>query len=238
MLINVALLEDEIEEQKRTVEILKRFSLDNDSQINVDVFDKSSDILSSDLSKYNLLLLDIILENENVNGMDVAKIIRENYKDVAIVFITKTVLYAIQGYEVNAFDYVVKLVTYEDISLKLKKYISFLSKNTDPLLTFKCTDRIINIKESEIYFFSIYSHYIDIHTTSGIFKCRGRISDVEKLVSSSFSRISRNCIINLNYLTEIKKDDIIINGELLKITENYKDSFIKSFNEYLMQHGK
>lgn len=91
MLINVALLEDEIEERKRTVEILKRFSLDNDSQINVDVFTKSKDILSFDLSKYNLLLLDIILENENVNGMDVAKIIREKYKDVAIVFITKTV---------------------------------------------------------------------------------------------------------------------------------------------------
>lgn len=238
MLINVVLLEDEIEEQKRTVEILKRFSLDNNSQINVDVFTKSSEILAVDFTKYNLALLDIILENDTINGMDVAKIIREKNKDIAIVFITKTVLYAIQGYAVNALDYVVKPVTYEDISLKLKKYISFLTKNTDPILSFKCTDRTLTIKESEIYFFSIYSHYIDIHTKNGIFKTRGRISDVEKLVSPSFSRISRNCIINLNYITEIKKDDILLNGELLKITENYKDSFMKSFNQYLMRHGK
>lgn len=238
MKINIALLEDEEKEQKKTVELLSLFAKENGFEFTIDSFSSSESIKNSDLTKYNLVLLDIILENENVNGMDIAHFIREKNSTIGIVFVTKTVQFAIQGYEVNALDYLVKPLVYEDLSLKLKKYFSSLSKSINPTLTFKCTDRILTLKENEIYYFDIYSHYIDIHSTRGVFKCRGKISDIEKMVSDSFSRISRNCIINLSYLEQIKKDDIFVNGDILKLTENFKSSFMKAFNYYLMQHGK
>ena len=238
MIINIALLEDEIKEQEKTIELLNRFAKENECEFAIDFFDNALDIKKTELGKYHLILLDIILDNQKETGFDVAKYIREQNEKVAIVFITKTVSFAIKGYEVNALDYVLKPLSYEDLSLKLKKYIASLLQEKDILLTFKCVDCLLKVKESEIFYFDIYSHYIDIYTAKGIYKCRGKISDIEKIVSSSFARISRNCMINLKHLDEVKKDNAYINNTLLKITDNYKKSFLKSFNLYLISHGK
>ena len=63
---------------------------------------------------YDLILMDI--EMAFLNGMKAAEKIRELDKDVVIIFITNMPQYAIQGYKVNALDYMLKPISYFSFS--------------------------------------------------------------------------------------------------------------------------
>lgn len=120
MKLKIALLEDESAEKEITEEFLSRFF--NDSWIGYVLTTKtnSNDFLALNFADYDLVLLDIIL-NEHLNGIDVAKKIRTCNSNVPIMFITKTAQFAVDSYDVDAIDYILKPLSYFEFALKIKK---------------------------------------------------------------------------------------------------------------------
>lgn len=93
----------------------------------------SNDFLALNFADYDLVLLDIIL-NEHLNGIDVAKKTRTCNSNVPIMFITKTAQFAVDSYDVDAIDYILKPLSYFEFALKIKKAIRRIYKEAEDLL--------------------------------------------------------------------------------------------------------
>lgn len=74
-------------------------------------FDNGESFLSQYSSDIDLIFMDIGLPNKN--GIDISRENRKKNDDVCIVFLTELFQFAIQGYEVNAYDYLVKPMKYD-----------------------------------------------------------------------------------------------------------------------------
>lgn len=122
MKIHIAMLEDDVAEARITRSMVERFCLDASIDFLMDIYSTPDEFLSCPLDRYDLLFLDILLQTETT-GMDVAKEIRKTNKRVGIVFLTKSTHFAIDGYKVDAIDYIVKPLVYEEFYLKMRKIL-------------------------------------------------------------------------------------------------------------------
>ena len=137
-MLNIAIVEDEENYRNILYEYLKRYEQENNEEVQISVFADGDEIVENYSAKYDIILMDI--EMQFMNGMDAAKKIRESDREVIIIFITNMVQYAIQGYEVDALDYVLKPISYFAFSQKIlravgrmkkrvERYIHIISKN-------------------------------------------------------------------------------------------------------------
>lgn len=232
--IRIAILDDEVSEQERTIDLLRRFASLHKLDIEYFVEGDPNKFLDHDLSSFDLALIDIIMPFD-INGFEVSKKVREKNEKIAIMFLTKTLNYAINGYEVKAFDYMLKPLAFEDFSLKMSMFLKTLQAKGDKVHAFKSKGSIIKLAEKDIVFIDVYEHYLNIHTENKVYISRGNIKDISKQLSNLFSRCSNYCIVNFLYVDEVQKDDVLLKGgELQKITGKYKKQFLRDFSHYLL----
>ena len=238
MIIHIAMLEDNKAEASATMEMVDRYFKGSENEYTLKVFSSSKELLEQSISKFDLLLLDILLEGEEINGMDIAKKIRESNPKVAIVFLTKSTHFAIEGYKVNAIDYIVKPIVYEEFLLKMHKILDIMAHSLDREIIMKTVDGVIKTKESNILYVEVIRHYLHFHTKEGeILVVRGSMKDYSEELSSVFARSGNSFIVNLRYVEKIAKADIFLSGkdgELISVplTRSFRESFLNAFSTY------
>ncbi|MBQ4254980.1 MAG: response regulator transcription factor, partial [Bacilli bacterium] len=164
--------------------------------------------------------------------------IRESNPKVAIVFLTKSTHFAIEGYKVNAIDYIVKPIVYEEFLLKMHKILDIMAHSLDREIIMKTVDGIIKTKESNILYVEVIRHYLHFHTKEGnTLVVRGSMKDYSEELSSIFARSGNSFIVNLRYVEKITKADIFLSGkdgELISVplTRSFRESFLNAFSTY------
>lgn len=234
MNVNVALLEDEQSEREHTVSMLKRFFAELNIELSLTCYSDAQSFLGngSNFKDFQLLLMDIILPDGQPNGMELAREVRKVNRDVAIMFITKTVQFAINGYEVDAVDYVLKPLVYEDFALKLKKAMRYIMLHTEKFIVLNHKEGTTRIGESKIYYIEVMLHYLIVHTAKGDFTVRGSIKDMESQLSKSFCRCANSFIVNLRHIDGVKDNFAIVRGQSVPITKTRRAAFLNALNAY------
>ena len=105
--MQIAIVEDNVSEAEVLEKYLNRFAKESATEINCTRFSDGAEFLDGYRHNWDLILFDI--EMPRMNGMETARKIRETDKDVVIIFVTQMAQYAIEGYSVNALDYILKL---------------------------------------------------------------------------------------------------------------------------------
>lgn len=82
--------------------------------------------------------------------MDAAKELRKLDKGVIIIFATNFAQFAVDGYELDALDYIIKPINPSVFYLKMKRAVSRTSRNFDEMIKVKTSDDIIRIERSSI----------------------------------------------------------------------------------------
>ena len=113
-MLRIATVEDDANDLEALRTHLSRYEKENGLKFQVTEFRDGEDIVTDYSADYDLILMDI--EMAFLNGMKAAEKIRELDKDVIIIFITNMPQYAIQGYKVNALDYMLKPISYFSFS--------------------------------------------------------------------------------------------------------------------------
>ena len=238
MVIHIALLEDNQSEAKATMEMVERYFKGSNNEYTLKLFSSSSALLEQPISKFDLLFLDILLEGEDRNGMDIAKTIRESNPKVSIVFLTKSTHFAIEGYKVNAIDYIVKPIIYEEFLLKMHKILDIMSHSMDRDVILKTVDGIVKTKESNILYAEVIRHYLHFHLKDGsTLVVRGSMKDYSEELSSVFARSGNSFIVNLRYVEKIGKADVFLLGKddeltSVPLTRSFRESFLNAFSSY------
>ncbi|MFM1525713.1 MULTISPECIES: LytR/AlgR family response regulator transcription factor [Helcococcus] len=155
-----------------------------------------------DKSDYDIILLDY--EMKNMNGADLAKNIRQNDKNVQILFISGYSEYIGIGYEVEAINYLIKPIDKNRLFELFEKAFERLQKS-DKYVVFKTDEgnrrlmfnNIYYILSHNIYYILSDKNYLNIYYNSEIYKVRMTMKEVEEILDKRFHKLDRSTIINI-----------------------------------------
>lgn len=111
----------------------------------------------------DLILLDV--EMPGMDGISLARRIRQDDKEVLLMFITNMAQYALHGYEVEAIDYVIKPLGYQEFALKMKKAMRYMGRHEKKQIMLQTTDGIQPVAIEDILYVEVIRHYLQYHTT-------------------------------------------------------------------------
>ncbi|MBE5917646.1 MAG: response regulator transcription factor [Pseudobutyrivibrio ruminis] len=228
----VAIVEDDEKYANTIIAHIKKYSAEKSIQIQTDYFGSGEHFIFSYEPRYDILFLDI--EMPGMNGMEVARQVRDLDKEIIIIFVTNMAQYAINGYKVQARSYILKPINYYSFSLELQDAISAIKAYTNESILIQQDDSIKKLSIDEIYYVEVERHLIYFHTTSGIYKVRDTMKNVEaKLDYKCFARCNVSFLVNLNFVDGIADGMVQINGERLSISRNKRKSFIEALSTFI-----
>ena len=155
-------------------------------------------LLDADLSGTDVIFLDI--DMPEITGIETARALRTKYPAVLIVFVTGYIQYARDGYQVEAFRYLMKDLLESELSDCLadiqKKLYEDQESITVHMLEYAAPVRLKDI----LYFEGTGHRHVIMHRNQDIVECHGKLGDYEKqLDQNGFLRIQRSYLVNMQH---------------------------------------
>lgn len=234
MNFKVAIIEDEQSASDTLLSMIDKFQSENTTHhFEIQQFSSASQFLFDFQPSFDLIFLDI--QMPGVNGMEAAKLIREKDNKVLIVFVTNMAQYAVEGYSVRAYDFLLKPINYPRFSMKFARISNELSHlYNDEYLTINIKRETKRIRINDIFYIEVSNHDLIIHLKDVEFIYRGTMKEIEQqLLEMHFSRCSNSFLINLKYVSGLKADTVIIGDKLLRISQTRRASFLADYALYI-----
>lgn len=235
-LVNIVICENDKNDQEfvkaKVVEILDDLNIEYE----IKVYNSGDDLLEGYDKYTDIILLDI--QMDGLDGMETARKIREFDDNVEIIFITSFVEYALEGYEVNAYRYLLKPVKDENLRTSLINCLNdrnFVKRS----IVIKEGDTRIKISLKDIMYIEVQGNDITVHTLKDTYRTKGTMSNFETEINSDmFVRCHKSYLVNLEYIKSIKRyTSILVNDEEVPLSRNkykeIKDRFFEMIEDKL-----
>ena len=179
----------------------------------------------------DLVFLDINMPE--VSGIAFAKSLN---KTIKVIFTTAYRDYAVEGFDVQAIDYVMKPISYERLLQAVNRYFELNDINTNAVSASEHQDYIFvradrqmqKVDFDEIVYVESYSDYIKIHCSSRVIVTRENISAIaDKLPNTQFLRIHRSYIVAISHISAFTNEHVTVRNRNLTISRSYKGSVLK-----------
>lgn len=228
---NVAIVEDEREAADTLASFLDKYGAAHNEVFNVCRFGDAVTFLMNYSADYDVVFMDI--EMPEMNGMDASAKLRALDRDVILIFVTNMAQYAVNGYEVGAFDFIVKPVSYANFALKFGRAMRKLQTVADAQIWIKGKTGNRRVAVSSIFYVEVMNHVIIYHTDEGAIVSSGSMKAVrELLVGEAFALCNQSYLVNLRYVTALKGLTVVVGGRELPISNPKKAAFIRAVNLY------
>ena len=191
----------------------------------------SAEAAKSYLNSADAVFLDINMPD--LSGMDFIKSLPN---PPAVVFTTAYSEYAVEGFRVNAVDYLLKPFSLKEFTASCEKLREHLemkaaleARNSDPFLHFKADYHTVNVDTRKIVYVEGWSEYIKIHlrdSDAPVVVLYSLKNLIEQLPADRFMRIHRSYIIALAHIAEASRSNVRLdNGVTLPVGESYRPDF-------------
>lgn len=185
----------------------------------------------------DLIFLDINMPE--ISGIAFAKSINKNIK---IIFTTAYRDYAVEGFNLQAVDYLLKPISFERMLQAINRYFEVSTQQietqsqpseTNDFIFVRSDRRMLKITFKDIIFIESLSDYLKIHLKDQSIITRETISAIEaKLPQKDFLRIHRSYIVNLASIESFTNEEMIVNGKALTISRSYKKDVITKLERF------
>lgn len=193
-------------------------------------------IPDSILSGCDLAFLDIDFEGKHYNGIDIAHRIRSMRRDAVIIFVTNYIEYAPEGYEVNAFRYVLKSEIGRKLPLYLPEALSKMQMEQETL-TIQNGGEHFDIALPEILYMESRQHTVTIRTARKEYRCYKSLTALEEeLQDKGFLRIHNSYLVNMAHITKYTSTEAVLSdGSCLRVSAR---SYAEKKQMYLLWKGR
>lgn len=173
-------------------------------------------------NQVDLLFLDIELEESN--GVNLGKFIREELLDfqTQLVYVSHEQGYAMQLFETEPMDFLVKPVEQEQIEKVLQRFLK-QQASMGRVFTYRNVHGNVQIPYASIWYFQSMNHKIVIHTIDEQKEFSGKLTDIENMAPDYFVRIHKSYLVNEFFVKRFHYDKVILrNNQKLTISKTYR----------------
>ena len=169
-----------------------------------------------DTESFDFFILDI--EMDEMNGVDLAKNIRERGILSPIVFLTSYKEYMEEVFQVQTFDYLLKPPSEDRMNQVLDKLIQHIGKYEN-YFVFSINKVTHKVPTKEIVYFEKDKRQVIIHTTNETYKPYMSTNQVNEQLDADFVQIHSSFIINCSFIKELGNNFLLLNfkGEFIEI---------------------
>lgn len=209
-----------------------------------------------DLEEADIMLLDI--DMPGASGIDLARRLRREGKNVQIIFVTGLVEYALEGYDVEAVSYLVKPVERERLFACMDRARE-RCRREEPVLLLELAGGTARVRLAEICYLESDAHDTQVYCVRSVYAlgtgkdtepCKGReparkkevlrsrtgIRELEErlmLSGGSFFRIHRSYVVNLAYVSRIARKEVLMDsGESLPVSRSRWEALSRAYLDY------
>ncbi|RXG16822.1 LytR/AlgR family response regulator transcription factor [Leeuwenhoekiella aestuarii] len=187
----------------------------------------------------DIIFLDINMPE--VSGLSLGKLVQ---KETKLIFTTAHREYAVEGFELQAVDYLLKPISFDRLLQAVYKCVGqnveqqqkeliIAEEDANNFVFIRSDRKMIKIDFSELLYVESLSDYIKIHTQTQTHVTRETISNFEaKLPVNQFIRIHRSFIIAASAIKAYTAEHIEIKSKTLPISRSYRDSVLKFLTKY------
>ena len=230
--IRISIVEDDSCALDTLVGYLDKFQKEVNINFTIDKFSCANSFTNNFNSNYDIVFMDIELPDGN--GMDLIREIRKIDKNVIVVFITNLAQYAVKGYEVHAYDFIVKPISYYNFYLKLLSVLECVEQKDDKEIWVSNKDGKVKLTISKIKYIEVVQHMLYYHTEDGVVKATGSLNILyDSLKNNGFELCNRCYLVNLKFVKAVRQNTIVVDNEELIISRYKKVEFVKALNDYL-----
>lgn len=173
----------------------------------------------------DLIFLDI--EMPKLSGINFAKIIDQKSK---IIFTTAHREFALEGFELNALDYLLKPFSFDRFLKAVQRTIEFEKKTNsstpDNHIYVKVNKQMMKVYFSDLLYIEGLSNYVKLHTTQDTLVIYDKLSSIIKTLPNQFKRTHKSYIINTSKITLYTKEFVEIERAHIPISSTYRTNLI------------
>ncbi|MDE6335090.1 MAG: LytTR family DNA-binding domain-containing protein, partial [Muribaculaceae bacterium] len=187
----------------------------------------------------DLVFLDINMPM--LNGIEFARVIPQRTR---IIYITAYEQYALQGFRVNALDYLLKPVNFAEFTRAVSKAVEWVAmrdsfentsiRTNDDFLTIKADSRLIQMRTDSILYVEVQNDRVvfyrkDSDPVSSLISMK----EIEELLPTDrFMRVHRSFIVNLSNIEIVERNRIVFGKTYIPIADSRRDDFFSRFTHH------
>jgi DNA-binding LytR/AlgR family response regulator len=229
--MNVLIVDDEPLAQEILETYIQKFP-------NLKLMQKCSNAVEAHaaLQMHDIDLIFLDIQMPQITGLDFLKTLVNPPK---VIFTTAFSEYAVEGYELNIVDYLLKPISFERFAKAVNKATvsegvsaSLGSGATQDFMFVKSDKKLVKVFFNEIYYIEGLKDYVILHTPKGRLVTLQTMKSLEsKLSDELFMRIHRSYIVNIGHIDILDGNTVVINKKSIPIGKNYKENLLEVVNK-------
>ena len=244
MKYRLACCDDERPELEKCKKYFEMMMIQSDIDLAVDYYNSGEILLQKynrEKAPYDILILD--MEMDGMSGMDVAQEIRNRRdRDVLILFLTSYPEYMSQSFQIQAFQYMMKPISYESFRQELFRAFRYISENQTNLLFFNAMNEDLVFHARDVICIQKEKGMamMKITTIDDTISVKGNLNDMEsQLIANHFIQVNRACFVNMAHIRKFSGKDIVLSNKEMVLMSCRKVTEIKdTFTRYAVLGGK
>lgn len=221
--VRVLMCDDDPQQLKVLDLELRRIFEKQSRNVLISTAERPSLLRREHLEGLDMVFLDIDFPEGEETGIQLARRLRESNRRAILFFVTNFIEYAPEGYEVQAFRYILK----RDISLILERYILQAMEqlaDDQEFIRMRTRDTITDVPLAEIRYIEVMDHSVSIHADSRSISMTATLSSLEAgLENRGFLRIHKSYLVNMHHIRRFRsRECLLTDGTVLAVSEkNY-----------------
>lgn len=230
--MRIAVVENEPEERRHICGCIEAYAKESGLEVRLCAYGDGTEIVEAAREPFDMIFMDI--DMEGLDGMEAARRIRGYDPLVPIVFITNMASCAIEGYSVQALDFLVKPVSALRMREELDKIRKLLKRRRPAKIVLKEKGTVCQVDADDIFYMEMYGRKLRVHCRQGVREVTGTLRQFEEfLAREPFFRCHHAFLVNLSHVSAIEKNDVCVAGERIPVSRQRKKEFIRAFAGYL-----
>ena len=215
-MLRIAVVEDDKTYAAQLKEYLVRYGTEKNQKISVALFPDGEDIVTDYSAEFDIILMDV--EMTFMDGMP---------------------QYAIQGYKVDALDYVLKPISYFAFSQRIDRALTRVKKKEATYITVAQKGGKKKLNVDKICYVEVRDHDLIYHSTKGDIVTKSSMKEAEDMLDGTkLFRCNRCYLVNLEYVEDFRGNDVTVASDVIQVSRARKKAFMDALNDYMNEVGR